>query len=207
VPEERRKHFLEKCDGVSADAITAISSEVIRLEDKLARARAKEKKAQGDALKKTVLIVDQMEPKWLEMKADKMKAKTFNSLPPVPKDAERMMIDEVKNADKAVLRAEKKRKELFQRLDEALQFGPKVDPALVADFKSKHMSLAPANLVELERMIEFVDLRAAAPKLKPKLDAEKRLLKVWPCEMIIILLLRRLRARPGGSAIDDAGLH
>ena len=180
VPEERRKDVLELCDGVSADAIAGLQAEVRRLEDKLARARQNERAAQGRALKNTILIVDQMEPKWMEMQADKVKAKTFKSLPPVPKEAERMMTGELQNADKAAKRAERKRKELFKRLEEALIYGPPVDPALVEKFKADHMSLAPANLAELGRMIEFVELRAAAPKMKPKLDEEKRRLKVRP---------------------------
>ena len=114
----------------------------------------------------------------MEMQADKVKAKTFKSLPPVPKEAEKMMTGELQNADKAAKRAERKRKELWKRLDEALIYGPPVDPALVDKFKGDHMSLAPANLAELGRMIEFVELRAAAPKMKPKLDEEKRRLKV-----------------------------
>lgn len=40
------------------------------------------------------------------------------------------------------------------------------------------MSLAPTNLAELGRMIEFAELKAQIPQIKPKMDALKRQLKV-----------------------------
>jgi hypothetical protein len=60
----------------SADLV-GLQGEVRELEDKLAEARAKERMAQGNALRNTIMMVDTLEPKWMEMEAERLKLKAL----------------------------------------------------------------------------------------------------------------------------------
>lgn len=142
VPEERRTALLQCWKGVGSKDIAGLHTEVRRLEDKLQRAREAERIAQGKALRNTILLVDQMEPKWMEMQAERVKGKVLKSIPPTNKAAERMMTDELKNAGKAEQRATKKRKELFARFDSANSWTPRLDQQLLKKFKVMRQATA-----------------------------------------------------------------
>eukprot|EP00873_Tetraselmis_striata_P007299 jgi/Tetstr1/427563/TSEL_017689.t1 len=181
VPQEARDDVLAHWPGMGSEDLAGLHGELRRLEDKLAEARAKERALQGNALRNAIMMVDTLEPKWTEMEADRVKLKALKAIPGSSKEAERMLMEEAKVVARAEQRAIKKRKELFERFDGALQWLPNMKPDLLDRFKADHMSLAPTNLAELEVMIEYVELKARVPQATKQFQEKKRQLKVRCC--------------------------
>lgn len=142
VPEEAREQVLGRWPGMGSEDLAGLHGELRRLEDKLAEARAKERVAQGNALRNAIMMVDTLEPKWMEMEAERVKLKALKAIPGSSKEAERMLMEEAKAVAKAEQRAIKKRKELFERFDAALQWLPDMKPELLDKFKVRPASAA-----------------------------------------------------------------